>query len=369
MIAEYFIKVKYIFFEEGFLNLLIRLFRFFAYKAKRIFTNSNVDRKKWEILKQSFTNTERVFLLGNGPSLNNTPLHLLSGENVLCTNRFNLFFERLGWTPNMFCISDDVVLSDMINELNDLSNKVDFLFLPAIHPSSPVNINYKKQIKNVRNVYWFYPDEISFSSNLPFIGINKTVTNVAIQILIYLGFKEIYLAGMDFNFFKHKNADYSDNRHIVSKDDNDPNHFDPRYFGKNRTYHIPRLEETLEKFKDAKLFAEENGVRIFNATIGGELEVFERANFSNLFNVNPNKELRLSLSSILTDFEVEKISGDTFSDVFPSATVYNTIEDFNFEEETSIIKNTLGTKIVSKLIKEYTVIGPVNNEFFVKRRT
>ena len=143
----------------------------------------------------------------------------------------------------------------------------------------------------------------------------------------------------------------------------------PRYFGKNRTYHIPRLEETLEKFKDAKLFAEENGVRIFNATIGGELEVFERANFSNLFNVNPNKELRLSLSSILTDFEVEKISGDTFSDVFPSATVYNTIEDFNFEEETSIIKNTLGTKIVSKLIKEYTVIGPVNNEFFVKRRT
>ena len=36
MIAEYFIKVKYIFFEEGFLNLLIRLFRFFAYKAKSL---------------------------------------------------------------------------------------------------------------------------------------------------------------------------------------------------------------------------------------------------------------------------------------------------------------------------------------------
>ena len=106
---------------------------------------------------------KRVFLIGNGPSLNKTPLHLLENEITFCMNRFNLMFERLSWKPNMYGVSDDVVILDMLDEITNIKKDVEYFFLPDIHPSSPISINYKNIIKDHKKIYWFHPDQIGFS--------------------------------------------------------------------------------------------------------------------------------------------------------------------------------------------------------------
>ena len=141
----YFSKIIFIFSEEGALNLIRRIFRYLAYLTKRFIYRNDLDYKKWELLKNKYMG-KRAFLIGNGPSLNKTPLHLLENEVTLCVNRFNLMFDRLNWCPDMYTIADDVVILDMIDELDEIKDNVKYLFLPDIHPSSPISVNYRKLI-------------------------------------------------------------------------------------------------------------------------------------------------------------------------------------------------------------------------------
>ena len=95
------------------------------------------------------------------------------------------------------------------------------------------------------------------------------VTYDAIQIAVYLGFKEIYLLGVDFSFCK----DYKDKS----------NHFVENYYNKNSKTTVVTENEQLKAYQKAKQYAETHGIKIYNATRGGKLEVFERVDFDSLF--------------------------------------------------------------------------------------
>ena len=43
------------------------------------------------------------------------------------------------------------------------------------------------------------------------------------------------------------------------------------------------VERMILAYKEAKRISEEKGIKIYNATRGGMLEVFERVNFDDLF--------------------------------------------------------------------------------------
>ena len=81
---------------------------------------------------------------------------------------------------------------------------------------------------------------------------------------------------------------------IKNKLVDDPNHFDPRYFGKGKKYHRPRLDDlVLPGYVNAKIFADSQNVNIYNSTYGGQLEVFKRFKFNNLFNFSNEEEFNL----------------------------------------------------------------------------
>jgi hypothetical protein len=63
----------------------------------------------------------------------------------------------------------------------------------------------------------------------------------------------------------------------------DPNHFHPDYFGSGFRWHDPMVERMDLAFRRARGVYERSGRRIFNATVGGQLEVFERVDYSGLF--------------------------------------------------------------------------------------
>ena len=75
-----------------------------------------------------------VFLIGNGPSLNKTPLYLIKDEYIMCFIRFHLMYERLNWRPIFYTIVDNLLLKDVANEFHKIEPHSKYIFLPKIHP-------------------------------------------------------------------------------------------------------------------------------------------------------------------------------------------------------------------------------------------
>jgi len=55
------------------------------------------------------------------------------------------------------------------------------------------------------------------------------------------------------------------------------------YFGKGKKWHDPKVERVALNYEYAKKIYEEDGRKIYNATVGGKLELFERADYGQLF--------------------------------------------------------------------------------------
>ena len=67
-----------------------------------------------------------------------------------------------------------------------------------------------------------------------------------------------------------------------SQTDNDQNHFDPSYFGKNKRWHNPNADGMIDGFEKCGIEIYQNKRTIFNATIGGSLDAITRINFEAL---------------------------------------------------------------------------------------
>lgn len=100
---------------------------------------------------------------------------------------------------------------------------------------------------------WHLPRLCTFGSSV----------NIAVQIAIQSGYSPIYLVGCDLGYR-----------------DNQPSHFDSHYeHGKEQPARLANLN-TLTAHMIAK---RSSPVPIYNATIGGELEVYERVKYEDLF--------------------------------------------------------------------------------------
>ena len=248
---------------------------------------SNADMKRLSALKNAFKG-ERIFILGNGPSLNKTPLELLKDEFTFVTNRFYLMFDRIGWRPTFYTATDWRVIPDIAHEINLLTGMIFF---------------FEERFRGLlraddEDIYWYThtstisPEEKRFACDLT-NGCRGcgSVTGSAIQIAFYMGFSPIYLIGCDLGYkvgatVKQEGPDKfgtGTRLYLTSTEDDDASHFDKRYFGKDRRWHDPHVERMIEGHKQCKEGIERAGGRIFNATIGGELEVYERVDFTTLF--------------------------------------------------------------------------------------
>ncbi|QTE40238.1 DUF115 domain-containing protein [Mucilaginibacter gossypii] len=334
-----------------------RLLKYGVVKLKRLFRKKDQQNiAKWAGLKNKYKG-ERIFIIGNGPSINKMPFYLLENEYTFAFNRFNLMFERLNWVPDFYMVTDDLVIQDMYEQINnEILPVVPYAFFPDIHPS---NVDFTKFINHADNVHWINADKPEFRDDLPNCGINKTVVNAAIQIAGYLGFTEIYLIGVDMTFADQKVKKV--NSRDWEADEHDPNHFDPRYFGKGLKYHNPTVHEMMEKFRLAKLFFDERGNKIFNATEGGKLEEFPRVDFNSLFILsNSEKQDLLNNSKILKD------RGLTFNELLDVELVSKSSDSYPELFRTDL---TLGLDLIPKLIVTYLPLGPFKEQYyFVKRQ-
>jgi hypothetical protein len=138
----------------------------------------------------------------------------------------------------------------------------------------------------------FYGSQHSDSELLFSEDVSKVVHNGwsvmfhMIQIAVYLGFVELYLLGVDNTQYSTVHCDkfVCEGQHFYKEDANELEKRreilkDWKAYDDESLY-IRRLER---EYGFAREYAEARGIKIYNATRGGKLEVFERVDFDSLF--------------------------------------------------------------------------------------
>lgn len=221
-----------------------------------------------EILKlKNLHQGERCFIVGTGPSVTVNDLNTLAYHKEKCVtvNMIYQIFPKTKWRPDYYVAVDTCMIEDLAQELAKLPMKCKFI------PEKPkvywTQDGARTSIK-INRIRGEYNDKnVRFSQNAERCVYNgETVTYICMQLAVYMGFKEIYLLGIDFDY----TADVYDKS----------NHFE----GYRNSYKEIRAQQFHAKkqiiaYRKAKEIEESRGIQIINATRGGKLEVFERKSF------------------------------------------------------------------------------------------
>lgn len=212
---------------------------------------------------------ERCFILGNGPSLNHMDLAKLRDEYTFGMNRIFLMFEELGFTTSFFVSMNDLVVEQSVDDIRQLK-------IPKF-----VNWRARRWLQPQDDLYYLYatyagPKFSRFATRRLWEG--ATVTYVSLQLAYYFGFSEVILIGVDHNF----TTKGAPNTTIISQGD-DPNHFNPKYFGKGFRWQLPDLQTSEVAYAMARQAYEKAGRRVLDATVGGKLTIFPKVDYESLF--------------------------------------------------------------------------------------
>jgi hypothetical protein len=247
------------------------------------------DLERLRELKDAYAGN-RIFVVGNGPSLNKMPLDLLKGEYTFGVNRIYLLFDRIDWKPAFYTANDVRVVPDIADELSGLTGMTLFF-----------DTRFRGLLREGTDVYWYEHRGAPQGASLVERGFSSDMTTAvrgagsvigtAIQIAFHLGFDPIYLIGCDLGYTVPQSVIQEGEDKfgtgtkllLTSTRNDDPNHFDTRYFGEGRRWHDPNVARMIEGHQQCRRGMEAAGRRIFNATLGGQLEVYERVDFVSLF--------------------------------------------------------------------------------------
>lgn len=228
------------------------------------------DKKQIEQFKNKYKG-KRCFIIATGPSLTTDDLLKLKSEITFGVNALCLLFDEIGFTTNYYMVTDHRVYEKVSETINISLNKK---LLPQnvfisdwIGRKHKVNtmINEKFTRIPIDPINRFYRSEKNkkFSGDIGSVCYDgNTVVFNTLQVAVYLGFNEIYLLGTDCNYSSDKK--YAVDHGITVKDD------------------AGLL--MIDDYKVVKRYADENNIKIYNATRGGMLEVFERINLDDVLN-------------------------------------------------------------------------------------
>ena len=217
---------------------------------------------------------ERCFIIGNGPSLRQTDVSRLRDEFTFGMNRIYLAFDEWGFSTSFLVSVNDLVLEQCVDDFLGLD-------MPRFFSWRSRKFFPKSEIPNLNSPIFLHttytgPKFARDARGRLWEG--ATVTYVCLQLAYHMGFDEAILIGVDHSFTSKGKA----NTTITSEGD-DPNHFDPRYFGKGFRWQLPDLDTSEQAYLLARHAWEADGRRVVDATIGGKLQIFPKMAYASLF--------------------------------------------------------------------------------------
>lgn len=215
---------------------------------------------------------QSCFIIANGPSLRVEDLELIAKKKIqtFAMNKIYSLYDRTSWRPTYYITQDPTLIRNDFKEICNSTND------SIVFEKSPGEKRYDMP----RAIYFDMDYSRSWKGKKPGFsnGLNnklfdgKTVTYSAIQLAVYMGFRNIYLLGCDCNYSK-------DNMSITPNSYADPRMYSPKSVGQ-----LPDINYQFLSYSVARKYTESKGVNIYNATRGGMLEVFNRVDFDVVIN-------------------------------------------------------------------------------------
>ena len=213
---------------------------------------------------------ERCFILGNGPSLAKMDLSRLRSEPTFGLNRVYLLFPSMGFSTTYFVSVNTLVIGQSASQIKSLA-------MPKF-----ITWRARGALKGDERVMFLdtdYTGDLTFATDV--IGRvyeGSTVTYVALQLAYYMGFENVILIGVDHTF----QATGTPNVTVVSEG-RDPDHFAPDYFPAGFKWQLPDLRASERAYHLARETFEADGRRVLDATVSGQLQIFPKVDFDQLF--------------------------------------------------------------------------------------
>ena len=235
---------------------------------------------------------KRLFILCCGPSIQKMDLTVLQNEFTMAVSCFYLHKDIRIIHPTYYCSaqwsgqwSDETAKNvglEYVREIKKYTEDSRYFF--SVHDKEMIE---KSAAFDIDEVYYYdfgisslLYEEFDFCQKIMPI---QSVTILCLQLALYMGFQEIYLLGTEHDYlakgkylhFYNKNDSIVDQK--IKRTDSQGN--------LNHTFAIEleAIHTLWEQYKRVNRLAEKQGVKIYNATPAGVLDIFERVDFDRLF--------------------------------------------------------------------------------------
>jgi hypothetical protein len=219
----------------------------------------------------------RAFIVGNGPSLRVEDLTLIDKAKDIsfAFNKIFLAFDQTPYRPTYYMVEDLLVAKNNAQKIGALKGFPKFLYDPVRQWISrdEETLYFSMTYKGPNYL------EPKLSAHPDHLYYGGSVTYSALQLALIMGCDPIYLIGVDFNF-RLPPAERREGNELIQE--GEVNHFHPQYRSPGERWHVPDDEFTLKAYELAKEQCDKRGIKIFNATRGGKLEVFPRVELDSL---------------------------------------------------------------------------------------
>jgi hypothetical protein len=225
------------------------------------------NRNDWRLLE--VFKEKPILIVGNGPSLNQTPLDKIHDDIVsIGMNKINLIYETSTWRPDIITCINGLVIS----QNKEFFNKTNTILIV------PVKAFYLGITPRKNVIYVNLTDKVKINENFKkSVSSGCTVTFTALQLAAYLHPKTVNVVGLDHNFSYEKGEDHE----IKKFEGEDINHFSKDYF-KGHYWGIPNLKGSEKLYQLSKEYFETKNIPIKDCTVNGKLRVFEKVKIEEL---------------------------------------------------------------------------------------
>ncbi len=242
-------------------------------------------------------NHPRAVIIGNGPSLSKINLHVFDQELTIGVN--GILYN--GFEPTFICITDHIIVDTHPAEILFGSKKSIYLFRHDLYQKYQDKIHRylsPQQIHTLKcntKIDMMHQSVTQFDPSFKNFNVSYSVMmDIVFPLVQYLKISVVYMLGIDHNNFKKHSYDTL----LTSKPIDPPNPQNLSNFNDQT-----QADDLTRRYQKAKTMLEKYGIRVWNIGLDSKLEVFLKANLTDIF---PNAIKNLSKISTSTSKNLEE---------------------------------------------------------------
>lgn len=256
------------------MNILSLISKYYIFKKN--ISNDGVENQK----------TAPLYIICTGPSLREVDMSLLRGQHTMSFNRSYIAYKDWGFEPTYYAALDHVVNQDNKDDIRQLieQSNIKRFFFSRDNTSSRHFTSSKTTLIEVESDP--QNPNLEFKSRLKVGNTGLFGLQIAIGILKYT---KIYLLGCDASYQEKIPGIQQSKEGIISQTNEDLNHFRLDYYGKGKTYNIPKAYiyhyPAWKSFYENYLVNQET-IKVFNCSRTSKLDFLPYKDFRKTININ-----------------------------------------------------------------------------------